>query len=186
MLKKILAPLAAVAVLSTAVFASGPAPSKDQAKFEVRFLEQMIDHHYAAVRMAELCAGRTIHSELQQMCESIKTAQTTEIQMMQSWLESWYGITYQPELSGKSKRDLAKLSSLTGAEFEIAFMTMMIEHHSMAIMMSVDCLQRAYHPEMLNMCAEMIAAQGDEIVQLRLWLCEWYSLCDLKDAKHSR
>lgn len=183
MLKRIFTSIVTALVLTTSVFAAAPAPSKDQAKFEIRFLEEMIDHHYGAVKMAELCAGRATHAELLQMCESIETMQMAEIEMMQEWLQSWYGVTHEPHLMGKARRQIEKLSQMTGAQFEIAFMTMMIEHHSMAVMMSIDCLQRAYHPEMLNMCAEMMAAQGDEIVQLRLWLCQWYSICDLKDAK---
>lgn len=183
MLKNVLAPIAAVLVLSTSLFAAAPAPSKDQAKFEVRFLEQMIDHHYGAVKMAELCEGRVIHAELQEMCDSIKTMQLAEIELMQSWLQSWYGVTHEPQLSGKARRQVERLSQLTGAEFEVAFMTMMIEHHSMALKMGIECLNEAYHSELINKCAEMVALQGDEIAQLRLWLMQWYGISDLDQQK---
>jgi uncharacterized protein (DUF305 family) len=183
MLKRIISSAIAAIVMATTVSASGPAPNKDQAQFEVRFLTMMIDHHFAAVKMAELCTGRTIHPELQAMCDHIKTSQMAEIQKMQGWLQTWYGVTHQPELDGKSRKQIEKLSQLTGAAFEIAFMTMMIEHHSMAIMEGVECLQRAYHPEMINMCAMMICDQAEEIAQMRLWLQQWYQIYDLKDAK---
>jgi len=58
-------------------------------------------------------------------------------------------------------------------------MTMMIRHHFMAAMMAIDCLNQAYHPEMLNMCAMMLGMQGDEIAQLRSWLQQWYGINDL-------
>lgn len=172
------------AILTTSVFAAAPAPSRDQARFEVRFLTMMIDHHYGAVKMAELCDGRTIHPELQAMCDTIETTQLAEIAEMQQWLQDWYGVTHEPMLSRKTQRELDQLAALTGAEFERHFMLMMIEHHSMAIMEGLECLKRAYHAEMINMCAMMVGMQADEIAQMRLWLCQWYSICEL--PKHHR
>jgi uncharacterized protein (DUF305 family) len=160
-------------------FASGPAPERDQRRFEINFLTSMIDHHYGAVKMAELCAGRTIHPQLQAMCDSIKSAQTEEIAKMRGWLQSWYGQDHAPQLDRRTQRQVDELSHLTGADFEKAFMAMMIEHHSMAARMAIDCLNQAYHPDMLNMCAMMLGAQGDEIAQLRIWLQQWYAINDL-------
>ena len=186
MLKRILPSIVTAFLMSATVFASASAPNRDQARFEMRFLTMMIDHHYGAVKMAELCDGRTIHAELQAMCDSIESSQTAEIEEMRSWLRDWYGTDHQPELDGKTRRKIEELSRLTGAAFEKAFMRSMIEHHSMAIARGVDCLHRAYHAEMINMCAMMIGAQADEIAQMRLWLCQWYSICNLneRDKNH--
>jgi uncharacterized protein (DUF305 family) len=177
--RSFLACAATMLCLSLSVFASGPAPEKDARRFEVRFLTMMIDHHYGAVEMSELCDGRTVHPELLAMCEQIRASQMQEIATMQSWLSTWYGISHEPMLSRKTQKQIEQLSMLTGAEFEKAFMAIMIEHHSMAAMMAVDCLNQAYHPEMLNMCAMMLAAQGDEIAQMRIWLQQWYGISDL-------
>lgn len=161
------------------VSASGPAPEPDQRRFEMSFLEEMIDHHYVAVKMSELCDGRTAHPDLQSMCENIRTAQTAEIATMRSWLQTWYGIDHEPQIDKNAAKQIADLSQLTGTAFEQAYMIMMIEHHSMAAMMAIDCLNQAYHPEMLNMCAMMLASQSDEIVTMRLWLQQWYGITDL-------
>ena len=113
------------------------------------------------------------------MCEEIKASQSEEIATMQAWLQSWYGITHAPHLDRKTQRQLAYLATLSGEAFEKAFMAIMIEHHSMAAEMAIDCLNEAYHAEMLNMCAMMLAAQGDEIAQMRIWLQQWYGIGDL-------
>lgn len=183
--RSFLGTLTVLVALAVAPFgiAAGPAPTKSQSRFEVRFLEEMIDHHYAAVKMSELCAGRTIHPELQELCDQIKSAQTAEIAQMQSWLQDWYGITHEPEIDRKTQRQLDQLAAMTGEEFEIAYMTMMIEHHSMAVMMALDCLQEAYHAEMLNMCAKMLGDQGNEIALMRIWLEQWYGITDLSGKK---
>ena len=105
---------------------------------------------------------------------------------MRSWLQSWYGLDHEPELDRKTRRQVEFLASLTGEAFEKAFMQILIEHHAMAMEGAVECLLRAYHPEMLNMCAMMAAAQGEEIAMLRIWLCDWYSICDLHRRHNGR
>lgn len=177
---------AALLCLSSIAFSAGPAPERDQARFEINFLKQMIDHHFGAIKMSELCKGRTVHAELQAMCDNVIAMQSAEIEKMRGWLRSWYGQDEEPSLTGQARRDVERLSRLTGAEFEKAYMITLIEHHAMALMMGADCLQEAYHPEMLNMCAEMVAMQGDEIVQLRLWLMQWYGINDIGDREHRR
>lgn len=164
---------------ASSAFASGPAPERDQRRFEVNFLTSMIDHHFGGVKLAELCAGRTIHADLQKMCDDVKTAQSAQIVKMQGWLQDWYGIAHQPELDRKTQRQIAALSKLTGADFEKAFMAVMIGHHSQAAEMAIGCLNQAYHPEMLNMCAMMLGSQGDEIAMMRIWLIQWYGINDL-------
>ncbi|ACB77660.1 DUF305 domain-containing protein [Opitutus terrae] len=179
MLKQILLPALVALTLTATSFAAAPAPERDQRRFEIRSLQMMIDHHFAAVKMSELCDGRTVHAELQQICDDIETSQMEEIVMMQSWLQSWYGITHQPKLDRKSQRQVQYLSTLTGERFEKAYMALMIEHHSMAVRMALEILNEAYHPEMLNMAAMTLAKQGDEIAQMRLWLQQWYGINDL-------
>ena len=118
--------------------------------------------------MAELCAGRVVHSDLQAMCGQIKSAQTAEIAKMRTWLQRWYGRDHAPQLDRKMQRQVEELARLTGAAFEKAFMAAMIKNHSSAARDAIECLNQAYHPDMLNLCAMMLCAQGDEIAQMRI------------------
>jgi uncharacterized protein (DUF305 family) len=165
--------------LTSIGFADAPAPERDQRRFEVEFLKAMIDHHYGAIKMSELCKGRTVHPELQEMCDMVIANQSAEIKKMQEWLKAWYGESETPSLTSKARRQVEYLSRLICAEFEKAYMSILIEHHSMAVRMALECLNEAYHAEMLDMCAKMMAMQGDEIMQLRLWLMQWYGINDL-------
>lgn len=62
------------------------------------------------------------------------------------------------------------------ARYEVDFMTDMIDHHAMAIMMAEMCLDKAVHEELESMCADIIAAQQAEIETLQGWLAEWYGV----------
>lgn len=170
---------------SSAVVADQPAPNKSAAKYEVQFMENMIDHHSMALEMARICLTNAVHPELRTMCEQVIAAQQEEISMLQSWLGDWYGVDrYQPTMTAGEMKQMEQLRALSGAEFEITFMRQLIQHHQQAIRMAATCTKRASHPDLVDMCEEIIEAQAAEITQLRAWLCEWYGLCNRRDQKN--
>jgi uncharacterized protein (DUF305 family) len=178
MLKRNLLAAVAAVVISTAVYASAPAPNRDQSVFEVRFMTAMIDHHMMAVMTSELCMERAIHPELLLVCELIREAQLDEIATMQLWLEEWYGVEHETEMTPGMQNQMQKLAALSGAEFEIEFMKMMVRHHWTAVVRARECQDRAYHTELIQLCAEMEAMQLAEIELMGTWLCEWYDICN--------
>jgi uncharacterized protein (DUF305 family) len=156
---------------------SGPAPDKATAKYEIDFMQDMIDHHAMAVQMANMCVQKAIHEELRALCQNIITTQSQEISEMQTWLSAWYGISYSPQMKPGDMRMMERLASLSGAEFEIEFMEMMIKHHLKAIREASKCVERVYHEELREMCENIITSQAAEIEQMRTWLCQWYGIC---------
>ena len=127
----LVAALAAMLLAASADTASAnrPAPNKATARYEVKFMTSMIDHHAMAIEMAELCAGRTVHAELQALCDQIIATQQQEIDTMRAWLASWHGVSYTPKMTSADRKMLDRMASMSGAEFETEFMKMMIEHH---------------------------------------------------------
>lgn len=67
------------------------------------------------------------------------------------------------------------LEETAGKEFEIAFMSQIIEHHAGAIRMSRMTLERARRPEVKQAARKIITAQEKEVRQLTTWLKTWYS-----------
>jgi uncharacterized protein (DUF305 family) len=155
---------------------SGPAPDPATAHYEVKFMTDMIDHHAMAVMMANMCLQKAQHPELRSLCENIIATQTHEIEEMQSWLQSWYGVSYEPDV--KDNGQMKKLMSLSGAVFEIEFMQMMIRHHYKAVKEGEQCVTRAYHPELRQLCQNIVVTQTQEIRQMQQWLCSWYQICN--------
>jgi uncharacterized protein (DUF305 family) len=99
------------------------------------------------------------------------------IEKMRAWLQNWYGITYEPVMKPGDEKMMERLASLSGAEFEIAFMDMMIKHHEKAIKEGRHCLDKAYHAELRELCDSIIRTQSAEIAQMQTWLCQWYGEC---------
>jgi uncharacterized protein (DUF305 family) len=186
--KRFMAPVAAmiaVLALTSSTLASGPAPDKATAKYEVDFLTDMIDHHAMAVEMAEMCVDKAVHEPLAEMCESIVTSQSAQIDLMQGWLSNWYGLTHEPEMTPGMMAQMERLASMSGERFEISFMKMMIRHHWQAMIEAEGCLDRAWHQDLLGLCGEIISAQSAEIRQLQDWLCEWYDFCGYFGGRRS-
>jgi uncharacterized protein (DUF305 family) len=157
------------------ILASDPAPDPATAHYEVKFMTGMIDHHAMAVMMGQMCLEKAVHPDLIAMCQNIIAAQSQEISQMQSWLQGWYGISYSPDV--KETGSMKKLMSMSGAMFEIEFMQMMIRHHEAAVKEGQHCLRKAYHPDLLQLCQNIVTTQTQEIQQMQGWLCSWYSIC---------
>lgn len=179
-LLKWLAVLASMAFVAASppAGAAGPAPDTATARYEVRFMQDMIEHHTMAVHMGHMCMAKAVHQELREMCREIIDTQQQEIGTLQQWLAAWYGVqSGEPEMNPGHHHRMHKLSMLSNAEFEIEFMQQMIRHHKGAVVKSSQCLARAYHDELQDMCSEIISAQLAEIEQMQEWLCTWYGLC---------
>lgn len=166
-------------LMAPPAWADQPAPTQPQAQYEVRFMTSMIDHHAMAVMMASTClSNATVHAELRELCAEIITAQTEEIATMQAWLQDWYGLSYSPQMTQGEQNRMERMAQMFGAEFEIAFMKSMIRHHWKAVVEASGCIDRAYHQELVALCANIIETQVAEITLMRSWLCEWYGVCN--------
>ena len=175
--------LLGVILLGIAPSASADEPALDteDASFEVDFLTMMIDHHQMAVHMSELCVERAVHERLASLCEDIMAEQAAEIEQMQGWLLDWYAVEHEPSMADPEHHmQMEHLETLSGEEFEMAFLEMMIEHHAMAVVDGVECIQRAAHPELRSLCVGIVSSQMREIVKMQVWLCRWYGVCDFR------
>lgn len=174
-------------VVATPASANAPAASPRAAEFEVQFLEDMIDHHQMALHMGELCLEKAVHDELGGLCETIIASQAAEIEAMQGWLSGWYGIDHEPMMNDPAHhQQMEELGRLSGAQFEIAFLQMMSEHHAMAVGEGLQCLRSAEHSELRGLCGEIVVTQLAEIAQMERWLCRWYGDCRFTYLRSAR
>lgn len=150
--------------LSATAVASGPAPKKGQAKFEQEFLTMTIDHHFAGVKMGEICVEKNVDPRLDEVCSDIIANQSAEIEEMRGYLRQWYGQDKEPMLDESAQQDLAELRETEpGEEFDVLVSRMFIEHHRIQIRNSQKCLKKAFHPELRDLCRRQIEAQSREI-----------------------
>lgn len=172
---------------SDAASADSVAPSPD-ASFndaDVMFAQGMIPHHEQAVEMASIAlrpeSGAS--DEVQALATEIQESQDPEIDTMTQWLQTWGQPTEMPGMDGMdhtagmegmegmegmmSEDQMSSLADLSGAEFDTAWTTMMIEHHQGAIAQAETVKTSGSNPEVLALADEIIRAQRAEITQMQ-------------------
>ena len=184
--------LAAAAVLTLLLAGCGgaqdpaiDAPSSDAAESssfneaDVEFLQSMIPHHEQATEMAQLVADRTERSELQSFADKIIADQSREIDEMTSLLED-AGAEESGGMEGMEgmegmmgEEEMQELESLSGQEFDLAFVEMMTRHHQSAIDMAEQVKSEGENPQVTELADAIIEAQQGEIEQMAAWTEEW-------------
>ncbi len=80
--------------------------------------------------------------------------------------------------------DMEHLKMLSGRDFEIDFMSEMIQHHQSAIDMSKFAPDRASHQEVKDAAQKIIADQTREINEMTDWLQQWYNIAPKRGMMH--
>jgi len=139
---------------------------------EFDYLAEMVAHHSEAVAAAEELR-RSERPQLRAFADSVIETQSAEIEQMNRWLAQWYPgrsteMDYRPMMRN--------LSGLSGESLDRAFLTDMIGHHMMAVMMSQMLLARgvADHQQVNELARSIRDEQHSEILQMREWLADWF------------
>jgi uncharacterized protein (DUF305 family) len=145
----------------------GPVMAVDEADY----LTTMVAHHREAI-VASAHLARSAHPELRRLGRAIIRTQSAQVRTMGRWLDRWY-----PEVTASRgyRPMLSDLSSLTGDDLDRTFLTEMVHHHMMAVMMSRHLVRsgEALHPRVAGLAGSVIEDQTAEIVLMQQWLRDW-------------
>ncbi|CRK49865.1 conserved exported hypothetical protein [Rhodococcus sp. RD6.2] len=160
--------------------------SSDRNAADVMWTQMMIPHHQQAVEMAALAQGRTDNAELLELASQIQAAQDPEIEQMTGWLTAWGEPTMMNEGMDHSSmgtmgqmgdmggmmtaEDMARLENSTGAEFDRAWLEMMIAHHQGAIDSSQQIQANGRSEQVDELAGKIISGQQAEIEQMKSML----------------
>jgi uncharacterized protein (DUF305 family) len=112
---------------------------------DVRFMQGMIAHHAQAIYMSRMAAGHQANPRVLKFANKIDQSQQAEIRLMQDWLRA--NKQFVPDTSSwrtmhmpgmLTAAQLASLDSAKGTDFDRAFLTLMIQHHTGALKMVSD------------------------------------------------
>jgi uncharacterized protein (DUF305 family) len=134
----------------------------------IMFAQMMIPHHEQAIELSNVALEVSTNSEVRELAESIKSEQSPEIKQMGTWLESvgMPDMHHMMEMPGfVEESDFAALKKLTGAEFDIRFLELMIGHHEGAIEMAKD-IKNNKNSEVKALSDAIISSQTAEITEM--------------------
>ncbi|MFB7269109.1 DUF305 domain-containing protein [Streptomyces sp. NPDC056244] len=153
---------------------SASAPDTAHNAADVAFAQSMIPHHRQAVEMADLAATRGSSAEVMTLAAEIKKAQDPEIKTLSGWLKGW-GEQIPAEGADHSghamagmmgEDDMSTLESASGAEFDTAFLKLMVKHHEGAVTMSKTEQSQGANPAAKDLAGRIVTAQSAEITRM--------------------
>lgn len=169
--------LTAVLGLISACGSSSDSGSTDGGAADVMFAQMMIPHHEQAIELADLALNPAAGASesVRNLATQIKTNQDPEIAFMTSWLTQGGhslmaddGVDHSSMMSGMLSMDeMDALRTLTGVEFDQAWIAAMIAHHEGAIDMARTVLDDGTDSEIADLATKIIEAQTSEIETLR-------------------
>jgi uncharacterized protein (DUF305 family) len=122
--------------------------------------------------------------------------QAQEIEQMRAWYRQWYGMevpnipmmSWQPgngmmgggmmngrNMMGTTNMMYDDVEALNNAiDFDRAFITLMVPHHRMAVMMSNMVLMGGEHQQLRHLARSIISSQSAEIERMEEWYTTWF------------
>lgn len=141
---------------------------------DIMFAQMMIPHHEQAVELAMLAESHTTTLAILDLASRIKNAQSPEIEQMQSWLDvdgTGMDMSHDMNMPGiVSDADMASIRAAQGEEFDILFLTHMVEHHKGAIEMVNDLIADSANSEVKALGQAIVKAQTTEIAEMEAML----------------
>ena len=176
-MREVIAVVLALAVM----LGSACAPrSRAGSPYDLQFIDTMTDHHEGAIAMARVALDRATHPELKEFARQIVDGQSAEVAQMAEWRAKWFANAAKavnmamPGMAASMKgMDNSHLRMLSGTEFDLMFIQMMLPHHEGALAMSRDALERAQHQEIKDLAQRIIDAQRREIEMMKQWQQAW-------------
>jgi uncharacterized protein (DUF305 family) len=173
-------------LVSTAVDDSSGVPGADS--IDVGFCQDMRMHHQQAVTMATMVAGRSTDTAVRALGYDIEGGQIAQIGTMSGWLQLWERSAYaergahlawlpDPErghdahggadpaavMPGMATTaELDRLRALSGPEFDVYFLQLMLRHHQGGLPMARYAADHAGIGVVRNLAEKIVRAQTHE------------------------
>lgn len=181
---------AAGMLVARAVDSAAGVPGMDSV--DVGFCQDMRFHHLQAVTMATMASGRSTDSGVLTIAFDIEGGQTAQIGMMSGWLNLWerpafaeqgkhlawlpgagqgHGDTHgdtgdasaMPGMGMATTDEIARLRSLSGPEFDVYFLQLMVRHHQGGVPMATYAAEHAGVGVVRNLASKIVSAQKHEV-----------------------
>ena len=158
----------------------GTMPGGIVQNIDQHFIEEMIPHHEGAIEMATLALERPTSDDILSLSRTIIDAQTREIVDMKRWYLEWFGteVSESSSMMGMGHGAMGHMQGMEGdmealenaADFDQEFLSQMIVHHEMAVMMARMLSVGTTRTEMQGLADQIITSQNREIAMMESWL----------------
>ncbi len=143
---------------------------------EQAYLQAVMQSHNGAIAWSNLAKQKATRADLRRFAGRVADDESAINMRFGSWLRSWYGTRPVTSMSQADRQVLDTLNSLSGREFDIAYMRAMLTHFQEAVALSQNIASRAEHTELRRVALDMAQEHANQAQQLRTWLSQWYGI----------
>jgi len=152
-------------------------PDRSTIGFEINFLTGMIPHHQMAIDMSRLALRYATDPQVKGLAKRIISEQMPEVARMQHYLAVDGVRNYSPGKAADELKDLKTLGSRRGNAFNVAFLTMMTDHHTRAIngddmgmIGAAEANGKVAQPTLKQLTAQIVSTQTRELAEMQGYL----------------
>ncbi len=140
--------------------------------YDIKFIDEITAHHRMGIEMSRIAVEKAYRADLRKMAQKMIQDQKKDI----SKLERLARIRHPtaPRIKDMSVgMNINRLRSLSGPEFDVAFLDSMIQHHPGAAYLGIEAQTRAQHLELKKIASKIANAQVSELRQMRKMRDAW-------------
>ncbi len=136
--------------------------------FDLRYVNNMIAHHLAAIDMAKQAQEKSSRPEIKELAQIIITTDERGIEQLYTYKKTWYGDT--KPVTRFDKTELGAADEL----FDLRFLNALTVHHEMAIESAKEVQTKSVRTEVLNLANDVITNLSANLKQFATWRKAWY------------
>ncbi|MFI9010698.1 DUF305 domain-containing protein [Actinosynnema sp. NPDC053489] len=143
---------------------------------DVMFLQMAVPHHRAGLEIVRLAKDRPVREDVKELAAAIEVTQLSEVDSMTKWLAQWR----QPESTGDnpqlhaghggdhstSPEAIAELAATAPADFEKAFLNLLIGHQHNAVAMAKLEREGGVNPQTKDLAERIFNSRTAQIAQM--------------------
>lgn len=162
---------AVLGVTAVAALAGAPGDASPTAAADARFAALMVPHHEAGIALDDLALRRTDDVRVRHLAFEMNSYQGRELDDLRDLAGDAAPGPAHPD-GMPSPTELADLATRTGADFDRAFLTLMIRHHEGAVTMAERDGRAGTGAGVRAMADTLVRVQTDQLSRMRDLLAE--------------
>jgi uncharacterized protein (DUF305 family) len=165
--------LIAVAAAGCATPQTNQPAASDQA--DVWFAQHMVPHLLQTTAIVDLAHDRITRPELARLADTIDRQGQAQLGQLQAWLAVRGLASYDPQQDPKRRKetDLARLTQVRGAEFDLVFLKVMTARHRAGSKLAATETRQGSVPELRQLAQQLLADQQDQLGKMTRWTRAW-------------
>lgn len=130
------------------------------------FVAEMIPHHHLGMELIDQATRRVDDTRLRRLVFEMGAYHQSELDQLHRWAKEWNVVPLDDFPGRIDAERLADLAALSGAEYDTAWLELMIEHHEGAIEIAERQMKAGSFDDSIDMASTVREVQRGDIEKM--------------------